>query len=143
MGIKKYLILLSVTWFAATGDIMLAKGMKQLGPISPHHWQHLFSALGNPWILFGILLLIAFFTSYLTALSWADLSYVLPATALGYVVVALLSKFFLHETVSAYRWMGILLISGGVGWVTQGPALTEKSGGDDRPCRVQEQHEIA
>ena len=71
-------------------------------------------------------LLIGFFASYLTALSWADLTFVLPATALGNVIVALLSKFWLHETISWQRWAGIVLITIGVGFVAQGPALTER-----------------
>ena len=73
----------------------------------------------------GILCLLGFFASYLTALSWADLTFVLPATAFGYVVVALLSKFWLHETVSLYRWAGIMLIVCGVGFVANGPSLTQ------------------
>ena len=74
---------------------------------------------------FGIFFLLVFFASYLTALSWADLTFVLPATALGYVVVALLGKFVLHEDVSATRWLGIALVSAGVGFVARGPSLTE------------------
>jgi uncharacterized membrane protein len=53
------------------------------------------------------------------------LTFVLPATSLGYVLVALLSKFFLHENVSTSRWLGIALISAGVGFVARGPALTK------------------
>jgi drug/metabolite transporter (DMT)-like permease len=69
-------------------------------------------------------LLLAFFASYMNALSWADLTYVLPATSLGYVLLALVAKFALHEDVSPLRWLGIALISGGVGFVAGGPALT-------------------
>ena len=87
--------------------------------------DQLFAAIFNPWIAGGILLLIGFFASYLTALSWADLTYVLPATSLGYIVTALLSKFWLHEQLSLWRWLGIVFITAGVGFVTRGPALTE------------------
>jgi drug/metabolite transporter (DMT)-like permease len=113
--------------FAGTGDVLLKRGMMEMGPIDLHHPWSLLAALTQPWILLGIACLICFFASYLTALSWADLSYVLPATAMGYVVVALLSKYFLHEHVSAWRWLGILLVSCGVGWVTRGPALTART----------------
>ena len=65
-----------------------------------------------------------FFAAYLTALSWADLTFVLPATGFGYVIIALLSKFWLHETISDGRWIGIALITLGVGFVTQGPSYT-------------------
>ena len=74
----------------------------------------------------GIALLIGFFASYLTALSWADLTFVLPATAFGNVIVALLARFWLHETISLERWAGIVFITLGVGFVAQGPSLTER-----------------
>ena len=112
--------------FGGTGDVLLARGMKTLGPISLRNWPALFAAIFNPWVAAGIVCLIAFFAAYSSALSWADLTYVLPATSMGYVWIALLSRFFLHEHLSGYRWAGILLIAGGVGLVTRGPALTEK-----------------
>ncbi|MGH9600851.1 MAG: EamA family transporter, partial [Terriglobales bacterium] len=68
--------------------------------------------------------LLAFFAVYLTALSWADLTYVLPATAIGYVLIALLSVWLLNETVTPMRWLGILLVSAGVGFVARGPEIT-------------------
>lgn len=143
MNLRKYLVLLAVMCFGGTGDVLLARGMKELGPVNLHHLGTLISALGNPWILIGIVCLTGFFASYLTALSWADLSYVLPATALGYVVVALLSKYFLGENVSAMRWAGVLLISCGVGWVTRGPALTERQAKRPALPGAEGQHEIA
>jgi drug/metabolite transporter (DMT)-like permease len=121
---RKYLVLAGVTVFAAAGDSMLSHGMKQTGAISIHHLQGIILALRNPFVALGILLLLAFFASYMNALSWADLTYVLPATSLGYVLLALVAKFALHEQVSLVRWLGIVLISGGVGFVAGGPALT-------------------
>src|SRR6202022_3083091 len=82
-------------------------------------------AITNPWVGIGIILLLGFFATYMTALSWADLTYVLPASSLGYVLLALIARFFLHEQISTTRWLGIGLISAGVGFVTQGPALTQ------------------
>jgi drug/metabolite transporter (DMT)-like permease len=99
--------------------------MSRVGPVSIHHLGLLLVAMKNPWVIAGITLLIGFFASYLTALSWADLTFVLPSTACGYVVVALLAKFWQHETISLYRWLGILLIVCGVGFVANGPSLTE------------------
>jgi drug/metabolite transporter (DMT)-like permease len=52
------------------------------------------------------------------------LTYVLPATSVGYVLLAFIARFILHENVTATRWLGIVLIAGGVGFVAQGPALT-------------------
>jgi drug/metabolite transporter (DMT)-like permease len=122
--LRKYLVLAGVTVFAAAGDSMLSHGMKQSGNISIHHLQGVILALLNPWVAVGIVLLLAFFSAYMNALSWADLTYVLPATSLGYVLLALVAKFAMHENVSPMRWIGIALISGGVGFVAGGPALT-------------------
>ena len=133
MTFHKYLVLAGVTVFAAAGDSMLSHGMKQAGNISLHHLQGVILAVLNPWVAVGILLLLAFFASYMNALSWADLTYVLPATSLGYVMLALVARFGLHEQVSPLRWLGIALISGGVGFVAGGPALT--SDGHDYKSR--------
>jgi drug/metabolite transporter (DMT)-like permease len=124
VNFRKYLVLAGVTVFAASGDAMLSHGMKQAGSISLHHLQDVILALLNPWVAIGILLLLTFFATYMTALSWADLTYVLPATSLGYVLLALVAKFLLHEQVSPLRWMGIALITAGVGFVAGGPELT-------------------
>ena len=124
MTFRKYLILASVTLCASIGDSLLSRGMKQVGNISPNHLRDLLLSVINPSVAVGILLLLGFFASYMTALSWADLTYVLPATSLGYVLLTLIAKFYLHEAVTTSRWLGVLLISAGVGFVTQGPALT-------------------
>jgi drug/metabolite transporter (DMT)-like permease len=123
---RQYLILGLVSICAPLGDTFLSRGMSQLPPISLAHPGSLIAAVFTPWIAAGIALLIGFFASYLTALSWADLTFVLPATALGNVIVALLSKFWLHEPISLERWAGIVLITVGVGFVAQGPSLTER-----------------
>jgi len=122
---RQYLVLAGVTVFAASGDSLLSVGMKQVGQISFHRLPEMILAFLNPYVGFGILLLLAFFACYMAALSWADLTYVLPATSLGYVLVALIAKFGLHEQVSTSRWIGILLISGGVGFVATGPSRTD------------------
>jgi drug/metabolite transporter (DMT)-like permease len=121
---RKYLVLAGVVVFAACGDLTLSRGMKDIGNISLSRLPELITALANPWVLLGILLLLGFFASYTTALSWADLTYVLPATSVSYVLLAFMAKFILHEHVTLTRWAGILLISAGVGFVAGGPALT-------------------
>ena len=133
MNLRKYLVLIGVTVFGSTGDALLSHGMKQIGSVSLHDLPVLFVAVMNPWVAGGILLLLAFFAAYMNALSWADLTYVLPASSLGYVVLAMTARFVLHEQVSPLRWMGIVLISGGVGFVAGGPALTSHGHHDDRP----------
>jgi drug/metabolite transporter (DMT)-like permease len=122
---QRYLILLAVMLTASVGDTLLAYGMSQVGPVSMAHLGLLLHAMRNPWVVTGILCLLGFFASYLTALSWADLTFVLPATAFGYIVVAFLARFWLHEPITPCRWAGILLIVCGVGFVANGPSLTE------------------
>jgi len=122
---SQYAILAAVMLTASVGDTLLSHGMSQIGPVDLHHLGLLFHALANPYIIAGIVLLIGFFASYMTALSWADLTFVMPATAFGYVVVALLSRFWLHEHLSIYRWSGILLIVCAVGFVAGGPSRTD------------------
>jgi drug/metabolite transporter (DMT)-like permease len=121
----QYLVLVAVMLTASIGDTMLSHGMAQVGRVDLHHLGLLLHALRNPWIIGGIVLLIGFFASYLSALSWADLTFVMPATAFGYVVVALLSRFWLHEHLSVYRWIGIGLIVSAVGFVAKGPSRTD------------------
>lgn len=115
--------------FGAFGDIALSRGMKNVGQISLDRLPELIAAIFTPWVGAGIVLLLLFFAAYLTALSFADLTYVLPATAIGYIILALIAVFFLHEHVSAQRWAGIALIVAGVGFVTRGPAQTPTARG--------------
>jgi drug/metabolite transporter (DMT)-like permease len=128
--LRKYLILLAVVVFGSSGNVCLGRGMRDFGPVNSSNWTRLLIALLNPWVLVGIGLLILFFCSYLSALSWADLTYVLPATAFGYVLTALLASFLLHENVTFTHWLGIALITAGVGFVATGPALTSPIGSD-------------
>jgi drug/metabolite transporter (DMT)-like permease len=121
---RKYLVLAGITVFSTAGDSLLARGMKDLGGVSLHNFSGLLLAILNPWVTLGILFLIAFFSCYMSALSWADLTYVLPATSLGYVLVALIAHFSFHEEISPTRWFGIALIAAGVGFVAAGPSVT-------------------
>ena len=124
MNLRKYLVLAGVTVFSAIGDTLLSRGMKEVGSIPVGHASHVFLTILNPWVALGILFLLAFFACYMTALSWADLTYVLPATSLGYVLLALIARYQLHEQISTARWLGILLVTMGVGFVAGGPELT-------------------
>jgi len=126
MTLRKYLILLAVALFASIGDNLLSRGMKDIGAVRFDHLQSVFLAFANPWVICGVVFLLCFFACMSSALSWADLSYVLPATGIGYVVMALGARFFLHEHISPARWSGIVLITIGVGFVAGGPFLTER-----------------
>ena len=127
MTFRKYLVLAGVAVFSAAGDSLLSVGMKQIGSIGLRDFRHLLLAILNPWVAVGILLLLAYFAAYTSALSWADLTYVLPAASLGYVLVAFVGRFVLHEQISLTRWLGIALITAGVGVVAAGPALTHRN----------------
>ncbi len=100
------------------GNVLLGKGMKQAG--APVIWPPaalLHTAdriLTSPSIWLGIASLITFFVAYMLALSWADYSFVQPASSLAYGVVALLSFLLLGERVSPLRWAGIAVICLGV-----------------------------
>jgi drug/metabolite transporter (DMT)-like permease len=122
--LRKYLVLAGITVFSTAGDSLLARGMKDLGSVSLHNFSGLLLSILNPFVAVGILLLLAFFSCYMSALSWADLTYVLPATSLTYVFVALIARFSFHEEISPTRWLGIALIAAGVGFVAAGPSTT-------------------
>jgi drug/metabolite transporter (DMT)-like permease len=125
MTLRRYLVLGVVAVTAPLGDALLSAGMDKVGPVSLARLGLLVYALKTPQILAGIALLIAFFASYLASLSWADLTFVLPATSIGNVIVALLARFWRHEQISPLRWLGIFLITAAVGFVAQGPSYTE------------------
>jgi len=116
--VKTKLTLAVIIVSSALGNVLLSKGMKQLGDISHQPaWSIVGSGLAamlNPWVAAGVVLLALFFFSYLAALSWADLSYVLPATAPAYLLTAGLSYWLLGERISAWRWSGTVLIVTGV-----------------------------
>ncbi len=125
LTVPQYAVLLAVMVTASFGDALLSRGMGQIGPVDIHNLSLLWSALLNPYIIGGTVLLIGFFAAYMTALSFADLTFVMPATALAYVMTALLSRYWLHEHLSPYRWAGIALIVCAVGFVAGGPSRTD------------------
>lgn len=95
------------------GNSFLTRGMQQLGEIgnSP---VALIAALFHPLVALGVALLIVWTLTHMALLSWADLSYVMPVTAMGYVVTAFAARLFLGENVSPARWLGIVLVTAGV-----------------------------
>jgi drug/metabolite transporter (DMT)-like permease len=80
------------------------------------------TALFRPAVALGVALLVLWMLSRMTLLSWADLSYVLPVTSIGYVLVAIAGRIFLNEKITATRWSGIALIVAGVALVSLGSA---------------------
>ena len=120
----KTLIVLFVAICAQTlGDVCLTRGMKSVGEVNTLDPVKLFQigvqVFTTPYVWLGILILSCFFGLYLIALSWADLSFVLPVTAFGYVLNALMSWRLLGEHVSPVRWVGTLVICLGVAVVSR------------------------
>ncbi len=115
---KTRLCLLVLVLANAVGNVALSRGMRQVGGIAFDSASQAAAfglrALGNPYVLAGIGLLIVFFAAHMVALSRADLSYVLPMSATGYLLVTLLSWWWLGEAVPAGRWAGSALITAGV-----------------------------
>ena len=138
MNTRKYLVLAGVTLFSAIGDSLLSRGMKDIGSISLSHISHIILAITNPWVALGIVSLLTFFACYTSALSWADLTYVLPASSVGYILLALIAKYQLHEQITTGRWFGIALITMGVGFVAGGPEKTHRPKTLSRPEGVPE-----
>ncbi len=115
---KTFIVILLATLSAAIGESLLSYGMKRNGEINlavPSQWgQLVLSVIRNPYVLAGVIFLAVFFFLYLAALSWADLSFVMPLTAMSYIFAALLAKFALKEDLSWFRWAGTIVITLGI-----------------------------
>lgn len=125
---KTRVCLLIIIVANALGNVLLSYGMRQVGSIASYSPLTLVrSALGaaaNPFVLAGVGFLIVFFLAHMIVLSWADLSYVLPMTAVGYILVTVLSWWWLGEQVGSLRWLGTVLIIAGVSLVGRTPHRT-------------------
>jgi multidrug transporter EmrE-like cation transporter len=132
LRIKTLSMVLVMVVCANVGDLMLKRGMSRIGAVqlSLPGLSHAFRmTVTNGTIWVGIFFLTGFMMSYMTVLSWADYSYVMPAGAFGYAVLTLLAVIFLHEAVSLRRWVGVVLICVGVLLVGQTkPRTTEVAG---------------
>ncbi|HEX4230162.1 MAG TPA: hypothetical protein VHZ07_15920 [Bryobacteraceae bacterium] len=129
--LKNIVFFLLVVCGDTLGNLLLALSMSRTSNhAATSLLHHILSALGNPRLVGGTGLLTLALLSRLSLYTWADLTYVLPVTASGYVITALLSKFVLHEYISNNRWVGVLLISLGVMIVARTPVDTKhiKSG---------------
>jgi uncharacterized membrane protein len=135
---KTLVMVLLMVVCANTGDLLLKRGMTQIGEVrvSPAGlWQALLATIHNPTIWMAILFLLGFTLCYMTAVSWADYSYVMPAGAFGYAVQTFLAMVVLHETVNAKRWFGVIVICIGVLLVGQTkPSTTSAVPADSAPA---------
>ena len=116
--IKTLVLVLIAGMLGGSGHVLLAKGMKTIGDLTEAPAARVGGMVGrtvsNPWVVTGVVLQAAFFFLYLTLLSRADVSKILPMTAFDYIVVALLAQVLLAEPVTAARWTGIGFIVLGV-----------------------------
>jgi len=121
--LKTVLVMLVAVTAGTIGDILLTKGMKELGDLSVMNLRGIMSAayqaLTSPKLVFGTAMLAVFFFLWLAVLSWEDLSVALPMQALNYVLVAFLSQYFLGEVVTPLRWAGTVLVCIGVVLITK------------------------
>ena len=134
---KTGILLILMVFFGSSGDTLIGKGMRTVGP--PAAWsvtpvlEFLSQAAATPAVWAGFLCLLLFFLSYMLLLTWADFSFVLPASAAAYAVVPLLGHFFLGEAVSPLRWLGVGLITLGVALVGNTPPRTTLADPAPRP----------
>ena len=125
---KTRVCLLIIVIANALGNVVLSHGMRQVGSIASYSPVALvlssLRAMTNPFVLAGVGFLIIFFLAHMIVLSWADLSYVLPMTSVGYILVTVLSWWWLGENVTMVRWIGTVVIMIGVMLVGRTPSST-------------------
>ena len=122
LRVKTWLFTAIVVLSNAFGDFFMKRGMPDGAPLATP--LDYLTILFQPWVALGVVLLILWQLSRMALLSWADLSYVLPVTSIGYVIVALLGKFALNEAIGLRRWAGIVLVMAGVALVGAGTAVS-------------------
>lgn len=132
---RKTILYLSVAILTNSfGNLLLAIGMDRM-PAFGHVAlsQYLWALLTDPFLLPGAALTAIYAFAQLSLFSWADLSFVVPCTALSYVLSTVLAEFILGESVDLARWAGVLLITFGVGLVAKTPVATTAHGSKGAP----------
>lgn len=115
------MMILMIILSNSAGDVCITHGMKQIGEVTTLNPRELFTVacrvLTNKSFLLGVLFLTVSYFSFLAVLSWEDLSFIVPATSLVYVVSVIGAKFFLKEEINGLRWAGTILVCIGVALV--------------------------
>jgi drug/metabolite transporter (DMT)-like permease len=128
---KTYCMILIMVVFGPLGNVLLGKGMKNVGSAAiwaPSELPHIFIRIfTSGYIWLGVASLLTFFVAYMLILSWADFSYVQPASSVAYLVVALLGYFYLGEKIAPLHWAGIGVICLGVFVVGNTPPRTTEA----------------
>jgi drug/metabolite transporter (DMT)-like permease len=118
MALKTAFVLALMVFTGPVGDILISKGMKQVGEVtSPRPaelWRTVMRAARNPYVIAGVLCLAVYFLSFTIVLTWADVSQVVPISALGFLLTTFLAQRTLGEQVTPQRWFGTILIVLGV-----------------------------
>ena len=132
LWLKTYICLALIVIFSSSGNIFLSQGMKQIGPVHVESAKDLLRLLlrifSNGWIWMGVAALLLFLACFMVVLSWADYSFVAPATASVYIVVPLVGQFLMGEKVPPLHWAGIIIIGVGVGLVRHtAPSTTRQT----------------
>ena len=122
LPLKTRVLTLVVILSNVLGNLALSLGMKASAAVAPAGLMTYVRAFFSPMVLLGVSLLIVWLISRMALMSWMDLSVVLPITSIGYVLSALVGKFFLNEQISSKRWAGTLMIMAGIALVSLTPA---------------------
>ncbi len=126
--VKTSILIALLVVFGSVGNLSFSVGMKKVGAIRGWSPQVLRAVFGqvfrSPWIWLGIVSMLLFLGALMLVLSWADFSYVLPASACMYVLIPLLGHFLLGEAVASLHWLGVGLICLGVVLVGRTPTNT-------------------
>jgi drug/metabolite transporter (DMT)-like permease len=112
--IRTYRLALCLVFLKPFGNLSLAWGMKHFPTALSFNPLSYLRALVDPFVVLGIGTHFLWLVMRMSLFSLADLSFVLPLTASGYLVSALLGRFFLHEQVSSTRWLGIVVLFFGI-----------------------------
>jgi len=127
--VRTYLLVVLFIGLRGFGNLLLAYGTKRLPAVLGVHPAAYLQSMLDPAVAAGIAMLIFSMFTRLALLSRADLSFVLPVTAVGYVLAAVLGTVFLHEHVTAAHWLAAFLIFAGVAVVGSTPQNTTKEAG--------------
>ena len=132
--IRTCLIVFFFIALKAAGNLSMAWGMKHTEAVSTNPLLYI-KAMLDPFVAAGVVMLILALLTRMVLFSLADLSFVLPVTAIGYVLATVLGKFFLHETVTVQRWLGTVLIFAGAALVGSTAQSTTPNTAMDREPR--------
>ena len=135
---KTYVLLFLEVFFAALGNTLFDKGMKQVGALGfasgPEIWAGALRTFTNGTIWMGVVCMLLFILCHMLVLSWADFSFVMPFSAVSYAMVPLFAYLWFGEKVLPARWVAIGLIVVGVFLVSRTPPSTTQTLADEQPA---------